>query len=138
MHASVQNICTHSGHPRRACPPPLCGGGDAPKILLFFHVFCLTLVFFRAADIPAAVDFLGGLFVPGEGAGWPRLAAGAVSLSAALHLLERFLRLRHERVQAWFAARPARAYLEATLFGGVAGVAILVAGAGGEFIYFQF
>ena len=92
----------------------------------------------RASDVPAAGDFLHGLFVPGEGSGWPRLAAGAVLLSAVLHVLERFLRLRHARVQAWFAARPARAYLEAGLFGLVAGVAILVAGAGGEFIYFQF
>ena len=41
-------------------------------------------------------------------------------------------------MQAWFAARPARAYLEATLFGLVVGAAIMVSGAGGEFIYFQF
>ena len=124
--------------PRRASDPDRITWADVPKILLFFHVFCVTLVFFRATDMPAAAEFLHGLFVPGEGSGWPRLAAGAVFLSAALHLLERYLRLRHERVQAWFAARPARAYLEAGLFGLVAGVAILVAGAGGEFIYFQF
>ena len=98
----------------------------------------LTLVFFRAPDLPAAADFLGALFVPGELGGWPRRAAAAVALSALLHVAERLLRLRSARVQAWFAARPARAYFEATLFGLVVGAAIMVSGAGGEFIYFQF
>ena len=35
-------------------------------------------------------------------------------------------------------AKIARAYLEAVAFGLLAGVAIMVSGAGGEFIYFQF
>ena len=86
----------------------------------------------------AAGSFLQALFVPGELSGWPRLAAGAVAVSAVLHVGERLLRLRSARVQAWFAARPARAYLEAALFGLVVGAAIMVSGAGGEFIYFQF
>ena len=124
--------------PRRASDPDRLRRSDVPKILLFFHVFCLTLVFFRAPDLPAAADFLWALFVPGELGGWPLLAAAAVAFSAVLHVAERLLRLRSTRVQAWFAARPARAYFEATLFGLVIGAAIMVSGAGGEFIYFQF
>jgi len=111
---------------------------DAPRILLFFHVFCVTLVFFRAPDFGAAAAFLEGLFVPGELPGWPRLAALAVALGAALHVAERVLRTRAPRLQGWFAARPGRAVLEAVAFGVLAGLAVMVSGAGGEFIYFQF
>ncbi len=111
---------------------------DGPAIFLFFHVFCLTLVFFRAPDASAALAYLEALFVPGELPGWPRLAAAAVALSALLHVAERALRPRARDLQAWFARRPGRAFAEAVAFGLLVGLAILVSGAGGEFIYFQF
>lgn len=111
---------------------------DAPAILLFFHVYCVTLVFFRAPDLTAAVRCLAGLFMPGELSGTPRLALLAVTASALLHVAERRLRPRAPALQAWFAARPARGLLEALALGILAGAAILVSGAGGEFIYFQF
>jgi D-alanyl-lipoteichoic acid acyltransferase DltB (MBOAT superfamily) len=114
------------------------GWRDAPHIFLNFHFVCLAWVFFRTPDLAAAGNFLSALWLPGELSGWPLLALGSVALSAALHVIERLLRLRSEQVQAWFAARPARAYLEASLFGVVLGTAILVSGAGSEFLYFQF
>ena len=111
---------------------------DVPEILLFFHVFCVTLVFFRAPGLESAGLYLQGLFAPGELPGWPRLALACVLLAALLHAAERVIRLRAAALEAWFAARPARGFLEATAFGLLAGVAILASGAGGEFIYFQF
>jgi alginate O-acetyltransferase complex protein AlgI len=111
---------------------------DVPTIAVFFHVFCLTLVFFRAPDFASAMSFFEGLLVPGELPGWPRLAMLAVAISMALHVAERQLRRRAAAIQGWFAGRPGRAFLEATLFGLLAGTAIMVSGAGGEFIYFQF
>ena len=111
---------------------------DTPAILLFYALFCITLVFFRCPDLAAATAYLEGMFVPGDLAGWPRLATASVVLCAALHLAERRARLRSAALQGWFAARPGAAYLEAAAFGLVTGVAILVSGAGGEFIYFQF
>jgi D-alanyl-lipoteichoic acid acyltransferase DltB (MBOAT superfamily) len=111
---------------------------DLPSILLFFNVFCVTLVLFRAPDLAAAVEYLQALFRPGELPGFPRLAALAVATAAALHIAERILRTRAAEIQAWFAERPSRALLEATGFGLLVGAAILASGAGGEFIYFQF
>ena len=111
---------------------------DWPQIVLFFHVFCLTIVFFRAPDLGAAGAYLGALFVPGELPGTPRLAAASVLAVAALHVAERFVRTRSGALQGWFGARPGRAYLEACAVGALAGLAILASGAGGEFIYFQF
>ena len=95
-------------------------------------------MFFRSPDLAAATSFLQGLFVPGHLPGWPRLALLAVALSMALHFAERSLRLQAAEIQSWFVARPSRALLEAVAFGLLAGTAIMVSGAGGEFIYFQF
>jgi alginate O-acetyltransferase complex protein AlgI len=107
-------------------------------VVVTFHLVCLGWVLFRATDVGAALTYLSSLFVPGELPGWPRLATLAVAASAVLHLAERFLRTRSEALQAWFADRPARAFLEAAAFGVLLGAGILVSGAGGEFIYFQF
>jgi alginate O-acetyltransferase complex protein AlgI len=123
---------------RRRRDPDRITGSDLPSILLFFHLFCVTLVFFRAPDATAALSYIESLFVPGELPGWPRLAALAVALSATLHVIERWLRPRAAELQSWFAARPSRAVIEAVAFGVLAGAAIMVSGAGGEFIYFQF
>ena len=111
---------------------------DAPAIHLFYTLFCLTLVFFRCPDLTTALGFLEGLFVPGDLAGWPRLATASVLVCAALHFVERWARPQSASLQGWFAARPGAAYLEAAAFGLLTGIAIMVAGAGGEFIYFQF
>jgi alginate O-acetyltransferase complex protein AlgI len=123
--------------PRRPGAAPL-AWSDLPSLLLFFQIFCVTLVFFRSPDLASAVVYLEALFVPGELPGWPRLAALAVALSAGLHVAERAIRTRSAELQAWCAARPGRAYLEAAVCGLIAGAAVMVSGAGGEFIYFQF
>ena len=123
--------------PRRPSGAPIVAR-DVPAMLLLFHLFCCTLVFFRSPDLATAGAYFMALFVPGDLPGWPRLASLAVGLAVGLHVAERALRTRSAELQAWFAARPARAYLEAVAFGLLAGIAIMVSGAGGEFIYFQF
>ncbi len=111
---------------------------DAPRIAVTFHAVLVAWVFFRAPDLAAAGAYLQGLFSPGDLPGWPRFATGAVAVSALLHLAERWARPRSSGLQAWFAERPARALLEAVAFGLLVGVVVMVSGAGGEFIYFQF
>ena len=54
------------------------------------------------------------------------------------HLLERYLRPRLAALQARCASSLVGVMLEGALLGTVLAVAILVSGAGGEFIYFQF
>ena len=61
-----------------------------------------------------------------------------VLLCAGLHLAERWARPRAEALQAFFATRGWGLYAEALTAGMLLGAATMVAGAGGEFIYFQF
>jgi len=110
---------------------------DVPAILLFYHLFCLTLVIFRCPDLGKAGAFFAGL--AGNGlAGWPVLEASVVAACVLLHVAERFVRPRVGPLQAALAERGWGIYAEATAFGVLAGAVVLAAGAGGEFIYFQF
>jgi len=68
---------------------------------------------------------------------WPVFQIGVILLCATLHVLERVVRLNLSRILAafdgvWGAAA------EGALAGVVAGLVLLLGGAGGEFIYFQF
>jgi alginate O-acetyltransferase complex protein AlgI len=118
--------------------PDRVGWRDAPMIALFFHTWCITLVFFRAANVEDALGYLQALFVPGNLAGWPVLEAITVAACVGLHLGERWLRPR--RLDLLCKARDLSwaIYAEALVLGILAGAAVLAAGAGGEFIYFQF
>jgi alginate O-acetyltransferase complex protein AlgI len=110
---------------------------DLPAILLFYHLFCLTLIVFRSPDTARAATYLEGLLGNGL-SGLPILEIGIVALCAGLHGLERWARPRAPELQRFFAERSWGAFAEATIFGLLAGAVILASGAGGEFIYFQF
>ena len=94
--------------------------------------------FFRCPDLATAGAYFWSLFIGNQKAGFPGLEAGIVAGCAVLHVLERQVRVRAPALQAWFAARGFGLYLEAAVFGLLAGLSILMAGTGGEFIYFQF
>jgi alginate O-acetyltransferase complex protein AlgI len=122
--------------PRRSDASPL-SWRDAPAILLFYQLFCLTLIVFRLPDAAAVATYLHGLMGNGL-SGWPVLETGIVALCAALHVIERWVRPRAPALQRLCAARSWGVFVEAAVFGLVAGAVILASGAGGEFIYFHF
>jgi alginate O-acetyltransferase complex protein AlgI len=111
---------------------------DAPQILLFFHAVCALWVFFRAPTFDEALLFYQGLLGMGSHSGWPLLQSGIVLLCFALHVTERWVRLRLPVLRAALERRPWGAALEGGTLGVVLALAVAVAGAGGEFIYFQF
>jgi alginate O-acetyltransferase complex protein AlgI len=114
------------------------GLADAPRILLWFHACCLAWIFFRAPTFADAVTFLGALFTGSYREAWPLVPLASVLLCAALHALERAARLRLPRLQQALAEPWWGAAVEGTAFGLLFGLVVAVAGAGGEFIYFQF
>ena len=107
-------------------------------MLLMFHACCLAWVFFRAPSFPEAVTFIWTLVTGSYLVAWPLLPAAVVLLCAALHGLERYARPRLPRLQAALAEPWWGAAVEGTAFGLLFGLVVTVAGAGGEFIYFQF
>jgi alginate O-acetyltransferase complex protein AlgI len=111
---------------------------DAPRVLLCFHAVCLLLVIFRAPSFSDALLFLETLF-SGTGLGqWPVLQSGVVLLCAGLHLMERYIRIHIGEIQREVETASWGPPLEGVALGAVIGLALAVAGAGGQFIYFQF
>ena len=84
-----------------------------PRILVFYTLFSLTLVVFRAPDLVSAGAFYQGLFAKSSVGGWPVLETAVVVLCAGLHLAERWARPRAEALQAFFATRSWGLYAEA-------------------------
>ena len=85
-----------------------------------------------------ALLFYQGLLGTGSHSGWPLLQSGIVLLCFALHVAERWIRLRLPVLRESLERRPWGAALEGGALGVVLALAVAVAGAGGEFIYFQF
>jgi alginate O-acetyltransferase complex protein AlgI len=103
--------------------------------VLVFHVWCLSMVFFRSASVSEALTFLGGLFT----VAWqPEYVSAAVMLAAfsvPLFMVDLFLEARDQEYP--FAQTP---YLMRTAAAAVA-VLLLAFASGNEanaFIYFQF
>jgi alginate O-acetyltransferase complex protein AlgI len=111
---------------------------DVPAIVLTFHLVALSLIAFRAGTWADTVAFTGGLFRGGYLGGWPLLPLAIVVFCGALHVAERFVRPRLPSMYARFASAAWGPWVEGALLGAVASVAVLAAGAGVEFIYFQF
>ena len=111
---------------------------DAPHIFLNFNFICLAWVFFRAPSLAEAGQFIAGMLGGGVGSGWPVLPTLVVVACAALHGLERWARLHGAALRAGANRRPWGPFLQAAGLGCIAGLAIAVAGAGNQFIYFQF
>jgi D-alanyl-lipoteichoic acid acyltransferase DltB (MBOAT superfamily) len=111
---------------------------DAWRILLHFNVYALVFVFFRSGTFSDALAFFGGLATGGAASGWPVMQCGILLLCVASHGLERFLRPRLPALHAACARSGAGPALEGLALGALLALALMVSGAGGEFIYFQF
>ena len=112
--------------------------GDAAWVALTFHAVVFGLVFFRAPTLAEAMTYIGALFSGSYLVAWPLAPLAVVILCAALHGLERYARPRLPRLQRALSTSWWGAAIEGATFGLLFGLAIAVAGAGGEFIYFQF
>jgi len=105
--------------------------------VLFYHLFCLTLVVFRCPDLASSGAYFEGL-LGNELPGWPVLETAVVALCVLLHFAERWARPRAAALQRFTAEHRFGILAEALVFGLITGAVVLASGAGGEFIYFQF
>ncbi len=137
LHGAILIVHRRFGKPALPERAPY-GWRDALKSFVLFQVVCLIWVFFRAETFGGALDYIRLMFTSGNTIGWPVFQTGVVVLCVVLHFVERALRLRAPAMRARLDRWPAGGALEGLAFGLVLGVAIMVAGAGGEFIYFQF
>jgi alginate O-acetyltransferase complex protein AlgI len=111
---------------------------DLPKVFVLFNVVCLIWVFFRAPDLDLALRYFQVLFSFHSPYGWPHIQVAVVLLCIGLHFAERSLRLRAPAIREQLGTRWWGGLVEGGLLGAIVGVAIMVAGVGGDFIYFQF
>ena len=111
---------------------------DVPRIFLVFNLVCLAWVPFRAASWADAKAFYGGLFNAGYVKGWPLLPSVVVAACMTLHVAERRLRAALPRIHARVATVAWGPAMEGGLLGAILMASLLAAGAGVEFIYFQF
>lgn len=110
---------------------------DVPSIILLFHAVCFLWIFFRAATFGDAVAIIQKLAGGDYTRVWPVFQMGVVLLCAVLHCLERPVRLNLSKILTVFEGVWGAA-AEGVLAGAIAGLVVLLGGAGGEFIYFQF
>jgi alginate O-acetyltransferase complex protein AlgI len=103
-----------------------------------FNLVALGLVLFRSDSLSQTLVYWRALFAGGEVSGWPVMQTAIVLLCLASHVAEGYLRPRLPKLQVWCAGSLAGVALEGGLIGLILAIAIIVAGAGGEFIYFQF
>jgi D-alanyl-lipoteichoic acid acyltransferase DltB (MBOAT superfamily) len=101
---------------------------DVPRIVLLFHAVCLIWVAFRAPDLATALTFWTALFTQSY----------FVAACALLHVAERALHSRLPAVQARIAQAVWGPLFEGAALGAVVTASLAAAGAGAEFIYFQF
>ncbi len=110
---------------------------DVLPIFLCFHAVCLFWIFFRAPDLAGALTLLTTIFTGSYALHWPLQQTGVVIVCALFHALERYARLRADRIQQVLSG-PRGALIEGSVLGVLAGLAFATSGAGAEFIYFQF
>ncbi len=103
-----------------------------------FNLVALGLVLFRSDSLSQALVYWRGLFVGGDVSGWPVMQTAILLLCMASHVAEGYLRPRLPQLQAWCGRSLAGIGAEGAVMGLILALAIIVAGAGGEFIYFQF
>ncbi|HET6337434.1 MAG TPA: MBOAT family protein [Polyangiales bacterium] len=112
---------------------------DVPRILFTFHAVCLIWVTFRAPTLSAAVTVWTALFTKTYFVSWPVLPTVVVLVCAGLHVLERSVHGWLSALQALVARNawwgPA---IEGAALGAILMAAVVMSGAGAEFIYFQF
>jgi D-alanyl-lipoteichoic acid acyltransferase DltB (MBOAT superfamily) len=111
---------------------------DVPRILFMFHAVCLIWVTFRTPTLSAAVAIWTSLFTKSYLVGWPVLPTLVVAVCGALHVLERGIRTRLPELQSFVARSGWGPALEGAALGAILMAAVVMSGAGAEFIYFQF
>ena len=111
---------------------------DAPRIFLCFHAVCALWVFFRVTTFADASGIFEALTTRSYLVAWPVLQTLIVLLCIGLHVLERVVRLHLPEIQRWLAGVWYGAAIEGAALGTTLALALAFAGAGGEFIYFQF
>jgi alginate O-acetyltransferase complex protein AlgI len=110
---------------------------DLPQIALLFNLVCMAWVPFRIPRWGDALLFYGGLFGNGYRS-WPLVPGAIVLLCIGLHVAERALRKRLPVIHARVSHAAWGPLLEGGLLGAIVCASLLAAGAGAEFIYFQF
>lgn len=110
---------------------------DSWRILLCFHAVTLLWIFFRAPTFSDATTILHTIFLGDWQAGIPLWPCLLLTTAAALHVAERWLRLRAGRLRARLDSIPG-ALAEGLALGAIVALAVAASGRGGEFIYFQF
>jgi alginate O-acetyltransferase complex protein AlgI len=112
--------------------------GDVPRIILTFHVSVLGVVFFRSQSLADAMKFFADMFHFGTSYAWPWVPTAVLAICVLLHYLERVIRLRLPAIRQRLDAVWWGAAAEGLAVGAVFALCLLSAGAGGDFIYFQF
>jgi D-alanyl-lipoteichoic acid acyltransferase DltB (MBOAT superfamily) len=112
--------------------------GDLPAMLLTFHATAFLFSVFRAPTVAEAGLFFSGYADLNFAAGWPAVQTVVIAVCVLSHFAERALRPRVAAFQRIAAERVWGPAIEGTVAGALVGLAYALAGAGGEFIYFQF
>jgi len=112
--------------------------GDIVKIVVYFQFVCFAYLFFRAASFDDARLYLSTLFTGDYGGPWPLVETLIVAACAVLHVVERVARTHAVRLRETLGRSPVGTMFEALLLGSAIGAVFMLAGSGGEFIYFQF
>jgi alginate O-acetyltransferase complex protein AlgI len=111
---------------------------DVPRILFMFNAVCLIWVSFRTPTLSAAVAVWTALFTKSYWVSWPVLPTVLVAVCAGMHVLERSLHGQLSTMRAFVAHSGWGPALEGAALGAIVMAAVVMSGAGAEFIYFQF
>jgi D-alanyl-lipoteichoic acid acyltransferase DltB (MBOAT superfamily) len=111
---------------------------DVPRIVCLFHLVCGIWVAFRAPTLSAAATIWKTLLMGSYRVSWPVLPCAVVIACAGLHVAERAMHGRLPRWQNRVAQSLWGPAFEGAALGVVLMAAVVVSGAGAEFIYFQF
>jgi alginate O-acetyltransferase complex protein AlgI len=123
----------------RAVPRPelLGSAADWLRVVLVFHVVALLWIPFRAVSLGDAWAVLERTLTGSYGGPWPVAQVVVIGLCVVAHLGERWARVHRDRVLGLTESLPG-AVGEGAVLGFVLGLVLILGGAGGEFIYFQF
>ncbi len=111
---------------------------DLPKVFLTFTAVALLFAVFRAPSLATTAQFFAGFAGFDFLHGWPPVQTAIVALCIGSHVAERAVGPHVSQLQRLFALRSWGPLVEGALGGLLLGIAYALAGAGGEFIYFQF
>ena len=136
LHGVLLTLHRRFGHESENDAPLV--AGDIWRIVAMFHAAAFLFVFFRADTLASGLLFIRSIFGGGEVSGWPLMQVLIIAGCFGTHIAERWLRPKLAQLQERCAASLGGVMMEGVLFGALLAIAVMVSGAGGEFIYFQF